>query len=112
LEYDWSIGWNSTGHANNTESAENSDLAILHERCIANEIQSIVSLTTNGVPYIGYPKHIDICNIYSKVMDQDTIYRKAYRTAKLDEVSKALLGHASTKICLVRISRVYQLKSK
>jgi DNA polymerase I len=97
LEYDWSIGWNSTGHVNNVESAKNSDLAILHERCIANEIQSIVSMSPNGVPYIGYPKHIDLCNVYSKVLVQDTIYKKAYRTAKLDEVSKALLGHGKYK---------------
>ena len=97
LEYDWSIGWNSTGHVKNSESAKNSDLAILHERCIANDIQSIVSFGPNSVPYIGYPKHIDLCNVYSKVMVQDTIYKKAYRTHKLDEVSKALLGHGKYK---------------
>jgi DNA polymerase elongation subunit (family B) len=97
MEYDWSIGWNSTGHVNNAETAKNSDLAILHERCIANDIQSIVSLSRNGVPYIGYPKHIDLCNVYSKVMVQDTIYKKAYRTHKLDEVSKALLGYGKYK---------------
>lgn len=97
LEYDWSFGWNSTGHANSVESAKNSDLAILHERCIANEIQSIVSLTPKGVSYIGHPKHIDFYNVYNKPMVQDTIYRKAYRTAKLDEVSKALLGHGKYK---------------
>jgi DNA polymerase, archaea type len=97
LEYDWSFGWNSTGHANNGASARNSDLTILHERCIANDIQSIVSFSSNGVPYIGYPKHVDLCNVYSKVMVQDTIYKKAYRTHKLDEVSKALLGHGKYK---------------
>jgi hypothetical protein len=97
LEYDWSFGWNSTGHVNNTESAKKSDLSILHERCIANEIESIVSLSPKGVPCIGHPKHIDLCNIYSKVMVQDTIYKKAYRTAKLNEVSKALLGHGKYK---------------
>jgi hypothetical protein len=90
MEYDWSIGWNSTGRSNNAESAKNSDLAILHERCIANDIQSIVSLSPNGMPYIGYPKHVDLCNVYSKVMVQDTIYKKAYRIHKLHEVSKAL----------------------
>lgn len=97
LEYDWSFGWNSTGHASNTGSAKNSDLSVLHERCIANEIQSIVSSSPNGVPSVGHPKHIDLCNVYSKIMVQDTIYRKAYRTAKLDEVSKALLGHGKYK---------------
>ncbi|MGA7900646.1 MAG: hypothetical protein WCA39_17500, partial [Nitrososphaeraceae archaeon] len=84
MEYDWSIGWNSIGHTNNAENAKNSDLAILHERCIANNIQSIVSLGPNGIPYIGYPKHIDLCDVYSKAMVQDTIYKKAYRTHKLD----------------------------
>jgi DNA polymerase elongation subunit (family B) len=97
MEYDWSIGWNSIGHTNNAENAKNSDLAILHERCIANNIQSIVSLGPNGIPYIGYPKHIDLCNVYSKAMVQDTIYKKAYRTHKLDDVSKALLGYGKYK---------------
>lgn len=98
MEYDWSIGWNSTGHVSNAEeTAKKSDLSILHERCIANDIESIVSLGPNGVPYIGYPKHIDLCNVYSKVMVQDIIYKKAYRTHKLDEVSKALLGHGKYK---------------
>jgi DNA polymerase I len=97
MEYDWSFGWNSTGHVNNAESAKNSDLAILHERCIANDIPSIVSLGRNGMPHIGYPKHIDLCNVYSKVMVQDIIYKKAYRTHKLDEVSKVLVGYGKYK---------------
>ncbi|HEY7079595.1 MAG TPA: DNA polymerase domain-containing protein [Nitrososphaeraceae archaeon] len=97
MEYDLSIGWNSTGHVNNAASAKKSDLEILHERCIANDIQSIVSLGPKGVPYIGHPKHIDLCNVYSKVMVQDTIYKKAYRTHKLDDVSKALLEHGKYK---------------
>jgi DNA polymerase elongation subunit (family B) len=97
MEYDWSIGWNSTGHVNNAESAKKSDLSILHNRCIANDIESIVSLGPKGIPYIGHPKHIDLCNVYSKALVQDTIYKKAYRTHKLDEVSKALLGHGKYK---------------
>ncbi|HJT49028.1 MAG TPA: DNA polymerase domain-containing protein [Nitrososphaeraceae archaeon] len=97
MEYDWSFGWNSTGHANNIESSKNSDLAVLHERCIVNDVASIVSLSPNGIPYIGYPKHIDLCNVYDKVMVQDTIYKKAYRTHKLNDVSKALLGYGKYK---------------
>jgi hypothetical protein len=81
MEYDWSFGWNSTGHANYAESAKNSDLAILHERCIANDIASIVSLGPNGAPYIGYPKHIDLCNVYSKV------WYKILFTKKLTELT-------------------------
>jgi DNA polymerase elongation subunit (family B) len=97
MEYDWSIGWNSTGHISNSVGATKSDLSILHERCIANELESIVSLGPKGVPYIGYPKHIDLCNVYSKVLVQDTIYKNAYRTHKLDDVSKSLLGHGKYK---------------
>jgi DNA polymerase, archaea type len=97
MEYDWSIGWNSTGHVNNAESAKKSDLSILHQRCIANDIESIISLSPRGVPYIGHPKHVDLCNVYSKVMVPDTIYKKAYRTHKLDEVSRTLLGHGKYK---------------
>ena len=56
IDYDLSMGWNSTGHMNNAESAKKSDLSILHERCIANEVKSVVSLGSKGVPYIERPK--------------------------------------------------------
>jgi hypothetical protein len=91
------MGWNSTGHMNNTGSAEKSNVSILHKRCIANEIKSIVSLGPKGVPYIRNRKHIDLCNVYGKVMVQDTIYNNAYRTHKLDEVSKLPLGYGKYK---------------
>jgi DNA polymerase elongation subunit (family B) len=97
MEYDLSVGWNSTGHTNNSESVKNSDLSILYDRCEANGIAPIVSLGLKGVPYIGTLKHIDLCNVYGKVMVQGTIYKNAYRTYKLDEVSKVLLGYGKYK---------------
>jgi DNA polymerase, archaea type len=91
------MGWNSTGHMNNLGSVEISDLSILRKRCIANNLESIVSLGQKGVPYIKGRKHIDLCNVYRKMMVQVTIYNNSYRTHKLDQVSKVLLGHGKYK---------------
>jgi hypothetical protein len=117
LEYDLSIGWNSStsidsntnGTSNNGESIEEEyegtidvkcDLGILYERCEANGIDNIVSKSRKGgKTYYSIPglNHIDLYQVYSKQIVQDTIYNRAYRTHKLDEVSKALLGHGKYK---------------
>ena len=45
-----------------------------------------------GIPYIRGQKHIDLHSVFGKPMVQTTIFKNAYRTLKLDEVSKAVLG--------------------
>ena len=69
-----------------------SDLAVLHNRCIANGVDSIVDFNNAGIPYIRGQKHIDLHSVFGKPMVQTTIFKNAYRTLKLDEVSKTVLG--------------------
>jgi DNA polymerase I len=117
LEYDWSIGWNSSTSIENNENssyeddlgnAANSchitdvrcDLGILYERCKANGIDNIIFKSKKGSRtyyYIPGLHHIDLYQVYSKIMVQDTVYNRAYRTHKLEDVSKALLGHGKYK---------------
>ena len=76
------------------------DLGILYERCRANGIDNIVfrskkgSRTRYSIPGLH---HIDLYRVYSKAMVQYTIYNRAYRTHKLDDVSRALLGRGKYK---------------
>ena len=98
LIYDFSIGWYSAGIARYHEDTQeyldgvDSDLAILHNRCVANDVDSIVEFNSAGRPYIKCQTHIDLYNVFSKPMIQTTIFKNAYRTLSLDEVSKAILG--------------------
>jgi DNA polymerase elongation subunit (family B) len=97
MKYDFSIGWYSTGVAKYHEDTQeyldgvDSDLALLHNRCLANDVDPIVDFTGTGIPYIRGQKHIDLHSVFSKPMVQTTIFKNAYRTLKLDEVSKAIL---------------------
>jgi DNA polymerase elongation subunit (family B) len=96
LNYEWSIGWNTQGHSNNAGSVKTSDLSILYERCKANGRNCIVSLGSKGVPYLGNGiKHIDLCNVYGKPIVKNGMYDLP--SLKLDNVSKALLGHGKYK---------------
>ena len=90
LEYDYSMGWNTStsidsnngntngeddfldnnsgnGNGNNTEAQ--CDLGILYERCEANGIENIVSKSRKGSQtYYSIPvlKHIDLYQVYKK----------------------------------------------
>jgi DNA polymerase, archaea type len=119
LEYDWSVGWNtSTSIDNDDDSASDGDnlddnpncyfidrvvqcdLGVLHERCQANGIDNIIFKSQKGCRmYYSIPglHHIDLYQVYSKPMVQDTIYDRAYRTHKLADVSKALLEQGKYK---------------
>jgi hypothetical protein len=70
-----------------------SDLAVLHSRCLANGIDSIIDISTK-VPCVRGKKHIDLHSVFAKPMVQTTIFKNTYRTLKLDEVSKAVLGNS------------------
>src|SRR5215212_6797820 len=82
---------------NNISSHVISDLGVLYERCNANGIDCIVSKSSKGRYELPGLNHIDLCTVYGKVMVQDTIYKKPYKTHKLDEVSKVLLGYGKYK---------------
>jgi len=93
---DLSIGWYSTGIAKYHEDTEeyldgvDSDLATLHSRCLANGVDSIVDFNNAGIPYIRGRKHIDLHSVFGKPLVQTSIFKNAYRTLKLDDVSKAV----------------------
>ncbi|MGC2575873.1 MAG: DNA polymerase domain-containing protein, partial [Candidatus Nitrosopolaris sp.] len=103
LKYEFSMGWYSTGvaryHEDNQEYLDgvDSDLAILHNRCLENGVDSIVEFNSAGTPYISGQTHIDLYNVFSKPMVQNTIFKNAYRSVGLDEVSKAILTDTSHK---------------
>ena len=98
MKYDFSIGWYSTGVAKYHEDTQeyldgiDSDLAVLHNRCLVNGIDSIVDFNSAGIPYLRGQQHIDLHSVFGKPMVQTTIFKNTYRTLKLDEVSKAILG--------------------
>ena len=94
----FSIGWYSTGvvkyHEDTQEYLDgvDSDLVVLHNRCLANGVDSIVDFNNNGIPYIRGQKHIDLHSVFGKSMVQTTIFKNAYRTLKLNDISKTVLG--------------------
>jgi DNA polymerase I len=98
LNYDYSIGWYTTGSARYHEDTleyldgVDSDLVILHNRCAANNVDSIVEINSMSKPYIRNHTHIDLYNVFGKPMVQTTIFKNRYRTLKLDEVSRAVLA--------------------
>ena len=102
--YDLSMGWYSTGIAKYHEDTQeyldgvDSDLATLHTRCLANGVDSIVDFNSAGIPYVRGRKHIDLHSVFGKPMVQTTIFKNAYRTLKLDEVSKAVLLSAQQSL--------------
>jgi hypothetical protein len=95
LQYRWSMGWNTQGRFENSGGNRVFDLLILHQRCKANNVTSIIKLGKHGLPYIASREHqhIDLLNVYSKEMVKDGMYKGKYRTNKLNDVSKALLGY-------------------
>jgi DNA polymerase elongation subunit (family B) len=101
LNYDFSIGWYTTGFAKYHEDTleyldgVDSDLVILHNRCAANNVDSIVEINSTGKPYIRNHTHIDLHSVFGKSMVQTTIFKNRYRTLKLDEVSRVVLADST-----------------
>ena len=76
------------------------DLEILYERCLANNFETVVEKKQSGNwvnYYVAEAFHIDLYSIYRKLLVKNTIYHSAYRTNKLDDVSKTLLGYGKYK---------------
>jgi DNA polymerase, archaea type len=93
IQYKWSLGWNTQGDFENRSSAKIFDLSILHKRCKINGIKSIVDIGQWGLPHFrGDHQHIDMLTIFNKSMVQTGMYSGKYRTCKLSDVSKSLLG--------------------
>jgi DNA polymerase elongation subunit (family B) len=69
-----------------------SDLVVLNERCIKNQIPSPVKFSWNGKPFIDNRTHIDLCEVFRKELVKGTVFKNRYRTLKLDDVSQGVLG--------------------
>jgi DNA polymerase I len=69
-----------------------SDLVVLNERCIKNGLLSPVKFAQSGKPFIDNRIHIDLCEVFRKELVRGTIFKNKYRTLKLEDVSKGLLG--------------------
>jgi DNA polymerase elongation subunit (family B) len=82
-KYAMSIVWNSIG--------EGFDLEILHNRCLANSIESVVS-QHNRFYKLNFHTHIDLYMIMRNPLIQSNIFHNAYRDLKVDTVGKKLLG--------------------
>ena len=98
LSYLWTMGWNIQGNTGEESNPKITDLAILDQRCKINGVPSIIRFGYKGVPFIRHSElgHIDLLNVYGKIMVKDGIYH-SYRTNGLDDVSKALLGYGKYK---------------
>src|SRR5262249_31133534 len=61
----------------------------------ANNVDSIVEINSTGKPYIRNHINVDLHSVFGKPMVQTTIFKNKYRTLKLDEVSKVVLGDST-----------------
>src|SRR5215211_5966528 len=71
------------------------DLGILYERCkLYNKPFHITKSARGSKAYydIGGLTHIDLYLVYGKLLVQSTICENKYRTLKIDDVAKSLLG--------------------
>jgi hypothetical protein len=69
-----------------------SDLTVLNERCLKNQIPSPVKFTQSGKPCIKNRTHIDLREVFRKELVKGSIFKNKYRALKLEHVSQALLG--------------------
>ena len=100
LKYNLTIGWYSTGirvygsdNNNNSElfRGQDSDLFILHQRCLLHKINSPIGFTRKGSPYVLNRQHIDLYEVFSKNIIKNSVFDKAYRTNGLNDVGLALV---------------------
>ena len=79
---------------NNSEyfRGQDSDLFILHQRCLLHKINSPIGFTRKGSTYILNRQHIDLYEVFSKTIIKNSVFDKAYRTNGLNDVGLALVG--------------------
>jgi DNA polymerase, archaea type len=98
-QFPLTFGWYSTGVTVYDDTGLNrirgcdSDLFVLHQRCIFHHLSSPVEVRKTYT-WLADPdkKHIDLHSVFSKPIVQNGVFEGKYRTTDLDSVSKALLG--------------------
>lgn len=109
LQYQFCFAWGSKALVRkNSESGKsegiNGDLAILDVNLKANRIPSIISYDKySSVPFIKKDMHttrnsilesdIDLLQVFSKPLVRISINKNKYKSLRLDDVCKALLGY-------------------
>ena len=98
-QFPLTFGWYSTGvevYDDNTGlrvRGHNSDLFLLHQRCIFHHLSSPVELKKTYARFKDpNKKHIDLCKVFENPIVQRDLFDEKYRTTALDAVSRALLG--------------------
>jgi hypothetical protein len=101
-KFNRTFGWYSTGVRKFNEKkgrfeGHYSDLYLLHQRCIYHEIENLSPIALgekSSTPYFkdNDKKHIDLYKVYSKEIIKNGVFNKKYRTDRLDDVAKSLLG--------------------
>jgi hypothetical protein len=101
-QFPLTFGWYSTGVAVYDEqtgrfSGHNSDLFMLHQRCLLHGLDSPVEVNqkkTYAYARLKNPdrKHIDLCKVFEKNIVQKNLFDEQYRTTDLESISQALLG--------------------
>ena len=97
-QFPLTFGWYSTGVAVYDEKTglrvrgRDSDLFVLHQRCIFHQLSSPVEVTKTYAGLVDpNKKHIDLCRVFEKPIVQNNLFEGRYRTTGLDSVSQALL---------------------
>lgn len=96
-QFPLTFGWYTTGMAvydeqGNRIKGRDSDLFILHQRCLLYGLQSSVELRkTYAQLKDKNKKHIDLIKIFEKPIIQNGVFEGRYRTTDLNTVSLSLL---------------------
>jgi len=97
-QFPLTFGWYSTGTAVYDDTGlrvrgHDSDLFVLHQRCILHHLSSPVEVKKTYARLTDFnKKHIDLNRVFSKPIVQNGVFEGRYRTTDLDSVSLALLG--------------------
>jgi DNA polymerase family B len=117
-QFPLTFGWYSTGVEVYDDKTglrvrgHNSDLFLLHQRCIFHHLSSPVELKKTYARFKDpNKKHIDLYKVFENPIVQRDLFDEKYRTTALDAVSRVLLGvgkygklnAGNTDICSLRV---------
>jgi hypothetical protein len=96
-QFPMTFGWYSTGVAvydaqRNRIRGRDSDLFILHQRCLLHGLQSPIELRKTYTRFRDMNrKHIDLVKVFEKPIIQNGVFEGRYRTTDLNTVTLSLL---------------------
>src|SRR5918995_1905860 len=96
-QFPLTFGWYTTGVAiydeqGNRKRGRDSDLFILHQRCLLYGLRSPIELRKTYARFnIRDRKHIDLIKVFEKPIIQNGVFESRYRTTDLNTVSISLL---------------------